>query len=75
MNRAVDYRAGNPIVIEDLLTNTYAWQPGDLALEPGATYAIQVIARDAEERLAFVNNGRSEVCTISSAGGSGGGYH
>ncbi len=67
MNRAVDYRAGNPIIIEDLLTNTYAYQPGDQPLERGATYAIQVIARDADERLAFVNNGRSEVCTISLA--------
>ncbi len=65
MNRAVDYHAGNPIIIEDLLTNMYAYQPGDQPLEPGATYGVQVIARDADERLAFVNNGRSEVCTLT----------
>ena len=35
-----------------------------MKLDTGATYAVQVVARDLSRQVAFQNNGRSEVVTF-----------
>ena len=64
IDRAYTYQAGNPIIFRDLLEPFYAWQIYDLPLETGRTYAVQVVARDLNERVVFNNLGRSQVCTF-----------
>ena len=64
MNRAVEYRAGNPLIIENLPTNNYVYRMSDPPLENGATYAMQVIVKDPAGEKLFENNGRSAVCTF-----------
>jgi hypothetical protein len=65
MQLAVDYRAGNPLVISNLTYNTYAYAPYDPPLQDGATYAMQVVVRDLNNHTVFENGGRSEVCTFT----------
>ena len=64
MNRAVEYRAGNPLIIQDLVNPHYVYRMADPPLEAGATYVMQVIAKDPEGVRLFENEGRSEVCTF-----------
>lgn len=64
MNAAVGYKANNPLIKTNLFTNQYVTQPYDLKLDTGATYAVQVIARDLNKKVAFENDGRSEVTTF-----------
>jgi len=65
MELAVDYNAGNPLVIRDLQITNYQYSPGDPPLIPNANYAFQVIARDANDLLIFENEGKSDVCTFT----------
>ncbi len=64
MDRAVEYRAGNPLIIENIPTNNYVYRPSDPILEHGVTYVMQVVVRDPMGGLLFENNGRSPVCTF-----------
>lgn len=58
---ARDFGAGNPRLNKrSILAQTYVTQPYDLAFEPG-TYAMQVIARDRNEKILLNNQGRSEI--------------
>ncbi|MCC7400363.1 MAG: carboxypeptidase regulatory-like domain-containing protein [Chitinophagaceae bacterium] len=61
INAAVAYKANNPLIKTNLTGNQYATQPYDLKLDTGYTYAVQVVARDLNKKIAFQNNGRSEV--------------
>ncbi|MBO9564556.1 MAG: carboxypeptidase regulatory-like domain-containing protein [Niastella sp.] len=62
---ARDFNAGNPVVNrKKSLTQTYVTQPYDLPFEKGATYAMQVIARDRNEKTLMTNLGRSEIVTF-----------
>jgi len=65
INAAVGYKANNPLIKTDLFTNQYITQPYDLKLDTGATYAVQVIARDLNKKVVFQNDGRSEVTTFN----------
>lgn len=62
---ARDFGAGNPVINRrGQLGQTYITQPMDLQFETGATYAIQVVARDRNQRLLLENDGRSEIVTF-----------
>ncbi|MBX3240705.1 MAG: carboxypeptidase regulatory-like domain-containing protein [Chitinophagaceae bacterium] len=65
MNAAVMYKANNPLIKTNLTGNQYVTQPFDLKLDTGATYAVQVVARDLNRQVAFQNNGRSEVVVFN----------
>jgi len=66
INAARDYNANNPIIYKKgLATQTYISQPYDLKPEPGATYAMQVIAKDANNTLSFKNDGKSEIVVFT----------
>ena len=65
IDAAVGYKANNPMVKTTLFTNQYVTQPYDLKLDTGTTYAVQVIARDLNKKVAFQNNGRSEVTVFN----------
>ncbi|MBX3239887.1 MAG: carboxypeptidase regulatory-like domain-containing protein [Chitinophagaceae bacterium] len=59
---ARDFNAGNPVLVKrNMLTQTYITQPYDLNFENGATYAMQVVARDRNNKLVLKNEGRSEI--------------
>ncbi len=59
---ARDFNAGNPVLVKrNMLTQTYITQPYDLEFENGATYAMQVVARDRNNSLLLKNEGRSEI--------------
>ena len=58
---ARDFGAGNPKLNKrGTLAQTYITQPYDLAFEEG-TYAMQVVARDRNEKVILNNQGRSEI--------------
>jgi hypothetical protein len=58
---ARDFSAGNPMLNKrGTLSQSYITQPYDLPFEPG-TYAMQVVARDRNEKIILNNQGRSEV--------------
>jgi hypothetical protein len=62
---ARDFNAGNPVLNKRrTLAQTYVTQPYDLPFEKGATYAMQVIARDRNEKTLMTNLGRSEIVTF-----------
>lgn len=62
---ARDFNAGNPVVNrKKSLTQSYVTQPFDLPFEKGQTYAMQVIARDRNEKTLMTNLGRSEIVTF-----------
>lgn len=62
---AVNYKANNPFVKTNIIGNQYVTQPFDLKLDTGYTYAVQVVARDVNKKVAFQNNGRSEVVVFN----------
>ncbi|WEK33424.1 MAG: carboxypeptidase-like regulatory domain-containing protein [Candidatus Pseudobacter hemicellulosilyticus] len=58
---ARDFNAGNPqLSKKNMLMQAYITQPYDLAFEPGR-YAMQVIARDRNNKILLNNQGRSEI--------------
>lgn len=62
---ARDFNAGNPVLNKRrTLSQSYVTQPFDLPFEKGATYAMQVIARDRNEKTLLTNQGRSEIVTF-----------
>ncbi|WP_276482611.1 carboxypeptidase-like regulatory domain-containing protein [Paraflavitalea pollutisoli] len=62
---ARDFGAGNPVVNKrKALGQSYVTQPFDLPFEKGQTYAMQVIARDRNEKVLLNNLGRSEIVTF-----------
>lgn len=61
INAAVAYKANNPLVKSNLSGNQYVTQPFDLKLDTGSTYAVQIVARDLNKKIAFQHDGRSEV--------------
>lgn len=65
INGAVNYKANNPFVKTNIIGNQYVTQPFDLKLDTGYTYAVQVVARDVNKKVAFQNNGRSEVVVFN----------
>lgn len=65
INGAVNYKAGNPIIKNNLTGTQYVTQPYDLKIDPNVIYAVQVVARDLNRKVGFTNNGRSEVVTFS----------
>ncbi len=62
MEQSINYNAGNPIVIRQILTNSYPYSPTDIPLKPGKTYIACVVARDVRGNAVFENQGRSEIC-------------
>ena len=64
MNNAYNYRAGNPVIRENLMVNSYAYLPSDPPLQNGKTYVWMVVAKDAAGKLIFQNDGKSEICTF-----------
>ena len=64
MERAVEYKAGNPLVLKDLIGPFYQYLPSDPPLLHNHTYAFMVIAKDLNEEVVFENEGKSEVCTF-----------
>jgi hypothetical protein len=58
---ARDFKAGNPVIDRRSgLGQTYITQPYDLPFEPGH-YAMQVVARDRNQKVLLNNQGRSEI--------------
>jgi hypothetical protein len=58
---ARDFKAGNPkLDKKGTLSQTYITQPYDLPFEPG-TYAMQVVAKDRNQKVLLNNQGRSEI--------------
>ncbi|MBR9920976.1 MAG: carboxypeptidase regulatory-like domain-containing protein [Bacteroidetes bacterium] len=70
IDRAYSYQAGNPIIFRDLMDPLYVWQAWDIPLEANREYAVQVVARDVNQRVIFNNQGRSPVCTFQTGGPS-----
>lgn len=64
VNAAVNFKANNPVIKNNLTSNQYVTQPYDLAIDTNALYAVQVIARDVNKLVGFVNNGKSQVVTF-----------
>jgi len=77
---ARDFGANNPTIRKQKLNiQSYVRQPFDLDFEPGFTYAIQVIAKDENNKLVILNDGKSEIVTfmvdedeVKNNGGAGG---
>ncbi len=65
MNAAVNYNANNPVKKINLTGNQYVTQPYDLQIDTNTLYAVQVVARDLNKQVSFVNDGRSEVVTFT----------
>jgi len=62
MEQSIQYNAGNPIIIRQLLSNSYLFSPTDLPLRRGSTYIVCAVATDRRSGAMFENNGRSEIC-------------
>ncbi len=55
---ARDFNAGNPVINKrNSLSQTYVTQPFDLPFEKGQTYAMQVVARDRNQKTLMTNLG------------------
>lgn len=65
MYLAIETGLGNPVVIHNLATTTYNYKPFDVPLVAGKTYIWCVVARDANNLIQIVNDGRSEVCMFT----------
>lgn len=63
---ARDFNANNPVIFNrNLSAQTYIRQPYDLPFESGQSYAMQVIAKDANNNMLIRNLGRSEIIVFS----------
>lgn len=62
MEQSIQYRAGNPIIIGPLKSNSYLYSPADIPLKHGSTYIGCVVASVAGANTLFENRGRSEIC-------------
>ena len=58
MYLAIETGLGNPVVIHNLATTTYNYKPFDVPLVAGKTYIWCVVARDANNLIQIVNDGR-----------------
>lgn len=65
INAAINYKANNPIVKNNLTSNQYVTQPYDLKIDSNTLYAVVVIAHDLNKKVGFKNNGKSEVVTFT----------
>lgn len=61
IEQSIQYRGGNPFVVENLRQTFYQFLPGDLELKKGSRYAVVVVAKDSQGSALFENNGRSEI--------------
>lgn len=50
---------------QGLVTNTYSYTLSDIPLQKGHRYAVEVVAYDPTNSIAFRNNGRSPVTTFT----------
>ncbi len=62
---AINYKANNPLIKNNLTSNQYVTQPFDLKIDSNSLYAVAVVAHDLNKKVSFKNNGRSEVVTFS----------
>jgi TANFOR domain-containing protein len=65
--------ATTPVFFEKEIQGfSYFYGPTDPSLQPGKSYAWEVVARDSETKTQFKNNGRSEACWFKIQPPSGG---
>lgn len=65
IDAAINYKANNPIIKQNLTSNQYVTQPYDLKMDSNTLYAVAVIAHDLNKKVGFQNNGRSEVVVFT----------
>ncbi|TAH02566.1 MAG: hypothetical protein EAZ15_05000 [Sphingobacteriales bacterium] len=66
IQQAIANNLGNPIVLDNISTNQYIYNPNlDAPLKPNTRYAFALVARDAADKYQIENFGRTDVCEFT----------